>query len=181
MRIALVHALKHSIAPIEASFARLWPDAQLMNLLDDSLSADLARDGRLTDAMTGRFLSLGRYAAGTGADALRKTAEHAPDLIVAVEQQGQLRIGLHDLHRVGSDGTHDARHAKRHANPRRVLRRRREALDAVARCFDQLHIVWPRIAAPCVQHPVTGEVCARRMSSVQGGERREAGRQERAK
>jgi len=54
MRIALIHALKHSIQPIEASFARLWPDASLMNLLDDSLSADLARDGRLTEAMTGR-------------------------------------------------------------------------------------------------------------------------------
>jgi hypothetical protein len=39
MRIALIHALKHSIAPIEESFARLWPDASLMNLLDDSLSA----------------------------------------------------------------------------------------------------------------------------------------------
>jgi hypothetical protein len=47
MRIALVHALKHSIVPIEASFARFWPDACLMNLLDDSLAADLARDGRL--------------------------------------------------------------------------------------------------------------------------------------
>ena len=61
MRITLIHALKHSIQPIETSFARLWPDAGLMNLLDDSLSADLARDGRLTDAMTERFLSLGRY------------------------------------------------------------------------------------------------------------------------
>jgi hypothetical protein len=60
MRITLVHALKHSIAPIEASFARLWPDARLMNLLDDSLSADLARDGRLTAGMTDRFLALGR-------------------------------------------------------------------------------------------------------------------------
>ena len=62
MRIALIHALKHSIVPIEASFARLWPETRLMNLLDDSLSADLARDGRLTDAMTERFLALGRYA-----------------------------------------------------------------------------------------------------------------------
>ena len=46
MRITLIHALKHSIVPIEASFARLWPDATLMNLVDDSLSADLARDGQ---------------------------------------------------------------------------------------------------------------------------------------
>src|SRR5258707_2310524 len=70
MRITLVHALKHSIVPIEASFAKLWPDARLMNLLDDSLSADLARDGGLSDAMTERLLKLGRYAAGTGSAAI---------------------------------------------------------------------------------------------------------------
>jgi hypothetical protein len=52
MRITLIHALKHSIAPIEAAFARLWPAARLMNLLDDGLSADLARDGSLSNAMT---------------------------------------------------------------------------------------------------------------------------------
>src|ERR1700761_2088983 len=66
MRIALVHALKHSIVPIEASFAKLWPQARLMNLLDDSLSADLARDGKLNDRMTERFLTIGRYAVSTG-------------------------------------------------------------------------------------------------------------------
>ncbi|MGH6738953.1 MAG: aspartate/glutamate racemase family protein [Bradyrhizobium sp.] len=70
MRITLVHALKHSIVPIEASFAKLWPEARLMNLLDDSLSADLARDGKLTDAMTERFLSIGRYALSTGANGI---------------------------------------------------------------------------------------------------------------
>jgi Asp/Glu/hydantoin racemase len=87
MRIALVHALKHSIAPIEASFARLWPDARLMNLLDDSLSAVLARDGRLTDAMTGRFLSLGRYAAGAGADAILFTCSAFGSCIEAVARE----------------------------------------------------------------------------------------------
>ena len=66
MRIALVHALKHSIVPIEASFAKLWPEARLMNLLDDSLSADLASDGKLTDVITARFLAIGDYAASTG-------------------------------------------------------------------------------------------------------------------
>jgi hypothetical protein len=69
-RIALIHALRHSVAPVEAAFARLWPMARLANLLDDSLSADLARDGRLTAAMTGRFLTLARYAQGTDADGI---------------------------------------------------------------------------------------------------------------
>jgi hypothetical protein len=87
MRIALIHALKHSIVPIEASFARLWPEATLMNLLDDSLSADLARDGRLNDAMTERFLSLGGYAAGTGADAILFTCSAFGPCIDAVARQ----------------------------------------------------------------------------------------------
>ena len=70
MRIALIHALRHSPPPIEAAFAALWPEARLMNLLDDSLSADLSRDGMLTPAMTARFVTLARYAKGTGADGL---------------------------------------------------------------------------------------------------------------
>jgi Asp/Glu/hydantoin racemase len=84
MRIALIHALKHSIEPIESSFARLWPEARLMNLLDDSLSADLARDGRLTDAMTERFVALGRYVASTGADAILFTCSAFGPCIEAV-------------------------------------------------------------------------------------------------
>ena len=83
MRIALIHALKHSLLPIEASFARLWPEASLMNLLDDSLSSDVARDG-LTVAMTERFLSLGNYAASTGADAILFTCSAFGPCIEAV-------------------------------------------------------------------------------------------------
>jgi hypothetical protein len=70
MRIALIHALKHSIPAIEEAFGRLWPEARLANLLDDSLSADLARDGSLTAAMHRRFLTLARYAASSGADGI---------------------------------------------------------------------------------------------------------------
>lgn len=83
-RIALIHALKHSIAPIEAAFAKAWPEARLMNLLDDSLSADLARDGALTDAMTERFLALGDYAAATGADGILFTCSAFGPCIEAV-------------------------------------------------------------------------------------------------
>lgn len=84
MRIALIHALKHSIQPIESSFAKLWPQPRLMNLLDDSLSADLARDGRLSDAMTERFLALGRYVVSTGADAILFTCSAFGPCIEAV-------------------------------------------------------------------------------------------------
>ncbi len=83
-RIALIHALKHSIAPIEAAFAAAWPQARLMNLLDDSLSADLARDGVLNDVMTKRFLALGDYAAATGADAILFTCSAFGPCIEAV-------------------------------------------------------------------------------------------------
>src|SRR6202166_4160386 len=87
MRITLIHALKHSIVPIESSFARLWPDATLMNLVDDSLSAELARDGQLTSAMTDRFLMLGRYSASTGADAILFTCSAFGPCIEAVARE----------------------------------------------------------------------------------------------
>jgi Asp/Glu/Hydantoin racemase len=86
MRIALIHALRHSPAPIEAAFRALWPEPQLMNLLDDSLSADLARDGHITEAMTARFLDLARYATGTGACAILFTCSAFGPCIDRVKQ-----------------------------------------------------------------------------------------------
>ncbi|MCX7686234.1 MAG: aspartate/glutamate racemase family protein [Acetobacteraceae bacterium] len=67
MRIALIHALAESAAPIARAFAELWPEAVLANLLDDSLSRDLAAEGAITPAMVSRFIALSRYAAGCGA------------------------------------------------------------------------------------------------------------------
>jgi hypothetical protein len=83
-RIALIHALKHSTSPTETAFAELWPEASLMNLLDDSLSADLARDGELTPRMTQRFIQLGRYAVDTGAEAILFTCSAFGPCIEAV-------------------------------------------------------------------------------------------------
>ncbi|QRR32565.1 arylsulfatase [Hydrogenophaga sp. YM1] len=70
-RIALIHALAHSVAPINEAMARDWPEAIRMNLLDDSLSADLAREGRGLDAaMHARFETLTAYAESTGAQGI---------------------------------------------------------------------------------------------------------------
>lgn len=69
-RVALIHATPLAVAPIAESFARLWPQAQLQNMLDDSLSVDRARDGQLTPAMTQRFVDLSQYAARCGCNAI---------------------------------------------------------------------------------------------------------------
>jgi aspartate/glutamate racemase len=70
-RIALIHALAHSVAPINAEFERAWPECVRMNLLDDSLAADLARSGTGLDArMTARFVALAAYAIGAGAQGI---------------------------------------------------------------------------------------------------------------
>lgn len=70
-RIALIHALALSVEPINEVMARDWPDATRMNLLDDSLSADLAASGRGLDAaMHMRFQCLAQYALDCGSDAI---------------------------------------------------------------------------------------------------------------
>jgi hypothetical protein len=66
-RIALIHAVRAAIPPVEEAFARRWPAAARMNLLDDSLSRDRNRDGELTPAMIRRFVALSDYALATGA------------------------------------------------------------------------------------------------------------------
>lgn len=84
-RIALIHALAHSVEPINAEMARTWPEAIRMNLLDDSLSADLDREGRGLDAaMHQRFETLAAYAESTGARGILFTCSAFGPCIEAV-------------------------------------------------------------------------------------------------
>jgi Asp/Glu/hydantoin racemase len=70
-RVALIHALAHSVAPVNDALQRDWPECERMNLLDDSLSADLARSAHGLDAaMDARFVALADYAVASGADAI---------------------------------------------------------------------------------------------------------------
>jgi aspartate/glutamate racemase len=84
-RVALIHALAHSVAPINEEMARAWPACERMNLLDDSLSADLARSSRGLDAaMHQRFETLAAYAEGAGAQAILFTCSAFGSCIDAV-------------------------------------------------------------------------------------------------
>jgi hypothetical protein len=46
--IAIIHAVRVAVSPIEKTFERLWPDAKLVNILDETLSRDLAKTGAST-------------------------------------------------------------------------------------------------------------------------------------
>ena len=87
-RIALIHALAHSVVPINDALARDWPEAQRMNLVDDSLSADLAAHGGVLDAaMHERFQTLAAYAVGTGAQGILFTCSAFGSCIEAVARR----------------------------------------------------------------------------------------------
>jgi Asp/Glu/hydantoin racemase len=84
MRIVLIHAVAVAMAPVHAAFQEQWPEAECVNLLDDSLSPDRARDGDLTEAMSERIRTLADYAVGTGADGILFTCSAFGPAIEAV-------------------------------------------------------------------------------------------------
>jgi len=87
-RVALIHALALSVVPVNAEFERQWPEAERMNLLDDSLSSDLARSQHGLDAAVhARFVALADYAVGTGAQAILFTCSAFGPCIEAVSRR----------------------------------------------------------------------------------------------
>ena len=66
-RIALIHATALAIEPIEQAFGRLWPEAERMNLLEDSLPRDKSRLAAEAPDLTRRFVALSEYARLAGA------------------------------------------------------------------------------------------------------------------
>lgn len=70
-RIVLLHATPVAMAPIQTAFAENWPEAETVNLLDDGLSLDRAKEpGAISEAMIERFVRFGRYGHDMGADGI---------------------------------------------------------------------------------------------------------------
>jgi Asp/Glu/hydantoin racemase len=72
-RIVLLHATPVAVEPVQAAFKQHWPEAELVNLLDDGLSADRAREPDLSPQMIERFVAFGRYGQLIGADGILVT------------------------------------------------------------------------------------------------------------
>lgn len=69
-RIVLIHPYRPSMAPIEAAFSTLWPEAEVCALLDETLYADVAADGTMKSGVTERIDTLVHHAVASGADAV---------------------------------------------------------------------------------------------------------------
>jgi hypothetical protein len=82
-RIALIHATPLAIEPVNSSFKKLWPEASLQNILDDSLSKDHAAAGHLTADMVERFIDLAQYAKRAGCQGILFTCSAFGEAIEA--------------------------------------------------------------------------------------------------
>jgi aspartate/glutamate racemase len=92
MRIALIHAVTVAMAPVHEAFARLWPAAECVDILDTSLSLDRERDGELTPAMTRRIGALSDYAAATGANGILYTCSAFGEAIEAAAAASRVPV-----------------------------------------------------------------------------------------
>ena len=68
--IGVVHATRVAVSPIEAAFESHWPEAEVVQFIDESLSRDLEAAGRLTPAINERVESLAAFAHRGGAQAI---------------------------------------------------------------------------------------------------------------
>ena len=65
--ITIVHATRHSLAPVKAAFAEGWPAAETEMLVDEALLAERRAADGLTPALYDRIEGLARRAADGGA------------------------------------------------------------------------------------------------------------------
>lgn len=69
-RVVLLHATPVAMSPIHTAFQEVWPEAELVNLLDDGLSTDRARESELSESMIARFVRFGHYGYDMKADGI---------------------------------------------------------------------------------------------------------------
>ena len=68
MRIVMIHAVAESIPPVKLAFDEIFPEAQVVNLLDEGLLLDF--EDRLTPKLRRRMSQVICYSAEHGADAV---------------------------------------------------------------------------------------------------------------
>lgn len=72
-RIVLIHATRVAMAPIEAGFARAWPEVETLSILEEGLSSDAASGRVSAEVLDQRINALADYAMGLAPDAILYT------------------------------------------------------------------------------------------------------------
>jgi hypothetical protein len=77
-RIALISATRSAIAPAVEAFHARFPEAEVWNVLDDKLLADLVTAGSMTPELEQRMHGLIRYAAAAADGVLLTCSQYGP-------------------------------------------------------------------------------------------------------
>lgn len=72
-RIALIHATRVAMEPVESAFAALWPEARTLSILEEGLSIDLAEARASREALDERIVRLAEYSRRLSPDAVLYT------------------------------------------------------------------------------------------------------------
>jgi len=109
--IVLIHAVKAAMGPVEEAFKTLWPEAKLINLLDESLSILRSKHETLSPELIERVVEHSRYALNLGADgvlftcsAFGEAIDKANDLFpipILKPNEGMFRKALKTSKRIG--------------------------------------------------------------------------------
>lgn len=69
-RIALIHATRVAIDPIESAARDLWPEAETVTILEEGLSVDRLKSDELSLELWDRIVGLAKYAERVGSDGI---------------------------------------------------------------------------------------------------------------
>jgi hypothetical protein len=78
--------------PVQDAFARGWPEAETVNLLEDSLSPDLEAAGELTRSLKNRIAALARYGMDIGAGGILFTCSAFGEAIDAAAAAADIPV-----------------------------------------------------------------------------------------
>ncbi|NYI30358.1 aspartate/glutamate racemase family protein [Sulfitobacter geojensis] len=91
-RIALIHATRVAIEPIEAAAASIWPEAETISILEEGLSVDRAKALSLSTELSERIKALSQYAQAIHADGILFTCSAFGPAIAQANAQSDIPV-----------------------------------------------------------------------------------------
>ena len=91
-KIILIHAVIAAMEPIKKAFAQYWPEAKILNILDETLSDERAKSNNLTEALFKRILELVEYAVAMRADGILFTCSAFGEAIDAAAEKVSIPV-----------------------------------------------------------------------------------------